>query len=106
MTNNITQTIAYKIGLFINYSFLEQANTNLEIIYVGERDDKSFSSFPAGRITLEAYTLVNFAAHYNLFEFLRIYVRVENLFDAQYEEIFGFGTPGLSVYGGLKLIIN
>jgi len=41
-----------------------------------------------------------------MFNFLRFYTRIENLFDVQYEEVFGFGTPGLSFYGGLKLIIN
>ncbi len=95
-----------KIAYLVNYSFNEKTNLNLEIIYVSERNDRDFSSFPAKEVKLDAYTLVNLAAHYDMFNFLRIYARVENLFDAQYEEIFGFGTPGLSFFGGLKLVIN
>jgi vitamin B12 transporter len=95
-----------KIAYLLNYSFNEKTNVNLEIIYMSERDDKDFSSFPAKKVKLDGYTLVNVAAHYDMFSFLRFYTRVENLFDVQYEEVFGFGTPGLSVYGGLKLIIN
>lgn len=31
-----------------------------------------------------------------------LFGRVENLGDKEYEEIFGFGTPIRSVYGGVK----
>jgi vitamin B12 transporter len=31
------------------------------------------------------------------------YVRVVNLFDTRYEEIVGYGTPGLSVFGGIEI---
>ena len=29
--------------------------------------------------------------------------RVENLFDKEYEEVLGFGTPGVAGYAGVKL---
>ena len=93
----------HKIGFLINYNFVEQANVNLEVIYVGGSDDKDFSTFPASRITLEGYTLVNIAAHYSLFKFLSITGRIENLLDVKYEEIFGFGRPGLSGYAGFRI---
>jgi len=92
-----------KIGALINYNFVEQANVNLEVIYVGGSDDKDFSTFPASRIAIEEYTLINVAAHYDLFAFLRLTGRIENLLDADYEEIFGFGRPGLSGYAGLRI---
>ncbi|RKY92551.1 MAG: TonB-dependent receptor [Ignavibacteriae bacterium] len=95
-----------KIAYLVNYSFNEKTNFNLEIIYVSERDDKDFSSFLAKTVKLDAYTLVNVAAHYDMLNFLRLFARVENIFDTQYEEVFGFGTPGLSFFGGLKLVIN
>ena len=94
-----------KAGLNVDYSFIQRANLNLEIIYVGKKEDKDFSSFPAERIIIDDYTLVNLAAHYDLFKFLKIFVRVENLLDVDYEEVFGFGTPNLSVYGGVKLTL-
>jgi len=31
------------------------------------------------------------------------YVRIINLFDTRYEEITGYGTPGLSAYGGIEI---
>jgi vitamin B12 transporter len=50
-------------------------------------------------------TLVNVAAHFDIFKFLRIFARVENLFDVEYEEVFGFGTPGLSGFAGIKITL-
>jgi vitamin B12 transporter len=95
----------HKAGLIVDYRFLQRANVNLEIIYVGEKDDKDFSTFPAERITIDSYSLVNFAAHYDVLDFLRIFVRVENLFDVEYEEVFGYGTPEISGFAGIKLTL-
>jgi vitamin B12 transporter len=93
----------HKAGLIVDYSLLQRANMNLEIIYVGEKDDKVFSTFPAQRIIIDSYTLVNLAAHYDIFNSLRIFARVENLFDVEYEEVFGFGTPKRSGFAGIKI---
>ena len=79
---------------------------NLEIVYVGGKVDKDFSTFPAQRVNLDSYTLLNIAGHYNLFKFLRLFARIENLLDTDYEEVYGYGTPGLSAFAGLKLTIN
>lgn len=96
----------HKIGGYFSYSFSENANANIEAIYVGKTDDIDFSTFPSKRIQLDSYVLLNFAAHYKLYEFLRLNIRVENLLDSDYEEVFGYGTPGFSIYGGISLSIN
>ena len=90
-----------KIGLLIDYSFIEKANLNAELIWVGSREDFDFSNFT--RVEMKNYLLANFAAHYNLFNFLRLNIRIENLLDTDYEEVFGYGTAGLSFYGGIQL---
>ncbi len=92
-----------KITLNMNYDFQEKANMNCEIIFVSRRDDLDFSFFPAVRVKLQSYTLVNLSASYQFFEFLQIYGRIENLFDTKYEEVLGYTTPGLSGYGGIKI---
>lgn len=93
----------HKLGGYLSYSISERTNANIEIIYVGRRDDLDFSIFPSTRIKLDSYVLLNLAAHYKLFDFLRLNIRVENLLDSSYEEVFGYGTAGLSFYGGIKL---
>ena len=92
-----------KVTLNLNYNILKNLNSDLEILYVGNRYDKNFSKYPAERIKLKSYTLVNIAATFRLIDMLKLYGRIENLLDTQYEEIYGFGTAGLSGYLGFKL---
>jgi vitamin B12 transporter len=92
-----------KIVYNLNYELIENTNLDLELIYTGVRDDKDFLNFPATRVKLESYTLVNLAVSYNIFPFLQLFGRVENLFDSDYEEVFGYETPGLSGYAGIRL---
>jgi vitamin B12 transporter len=55
------------------------------------------------RVKLDGYTLVNLAASYDLTKNFQIFGRVENLLDKEYEEVKGYGTPGISFFGGIKL---
>jgi vitamin B12 transporter len=93
-----------KLGFYTSYSFIPKANINAEVIWVGIREDMDFSTYQ--RTELKGYVLINLAAHYDVFDFLRLNVRVENLLDTYYEEVFGYGTAGLSFYGGIKLMID
>ena len=90
-----------KTGLFASYTFIPKANLTAEVIWVGIREDINFSTYE--RTELKEYVLLNLAAHYDVFDFLRLQVRAENLLDTDYEEVFGYGTAGLSFYGGIKL---
>lgn len=92
-----------KAALITSYNFLERANITLEIIYNDIRDDKDFSTFPASRVTLPSYTLVNIAAQFNVLNWLTVTGRVDNLLNVDYEDILGYATPGLSGYAGVKL---
>jgi vitamin B12 transporter len=95
----------HKAGLFLSYSFTNSANANIEFIYVGEREEPDFINYPS-RIIMPDYYLINLAAHYDLFSFLRLQGRIENLLDKQYEEIYGYGTAGLSIYGGINIRVE
>lgn len=93
-----------KFSLDINQRFLDKGNINLNILYVGEREDKFFNeaTFEGGRIDLSSYTLVNLAASYNVSERLRLFGRVDNLFDKEYVELWGYDTAGISGYAGAE----
>jgi len=90
-----------KAGLYVSYTFMDKFNLNTEVIYVGKREDINFSTY--SRIEMKDYTLINLAAHYNVLDFLRLNLRLDNLFDTDYEEVFGYATPGRSFYGGIGL---
>ena len=57
----------------------------------------------AARSRVDSFTVVNVAANYDLSRRLQAYVRVDNLFDEEYEEVLNFGTLGVSVFGGLRV---
>ncbi|MEQ9142993.1 MAG: TonB-dependent receptor [Parvibaculaceae bacterium] len=40
---------------------------------------------------------------YKLTDDVELYGRVENLLDEQYQDVLGFGTPGLSAYAGIRI---
>jgi vitamin B12 transporter len=92
-----------KYSADINYYFTKKLNLGFQIIYVGERYDKDFSYFPAQRVKLGGYALVNLSGMYHISDTVGLYGRVNNLFNKYYEEIFGYAPPGLSAYLGAKL---
>lgn len=78
---------------------------SLAAIYNGRMDDVVFGwapDFANGVTTLDEYWLVTAAASYKLNPTLEIYGRVENLFNEDYEEIFGYQTAGIAAYAGLR----
>ncbi|MGE5350612.1 MAG: TonB-dependent receptor plug domain-containing protein [Acidobacteriota bacterium] len=89
-----------KFGLNAGYEF-NKAKLNLEVLNVGEREDKDFTLFT--RVPLKSYTLVNLAASYDINPLLKVYGRVDNMLNTKYEEVLFYGTPGRSAYIGLKL---
>ena len=88
----------HKASFDINYSFLQKANLNLGLIYVGSRYDDT-----ANNQTMPSYTLVNLAASYDVTKNLQLFGRIDNLLDREYEEVYGYGTPGIGAYGGVKV---
>lgn len=84
----------HKGTLDLNIYPVEKLQFNLNAIYTSKRDDDE---------TLPEYTLVNLAASYRITDNCKIFGRVDNLFDEDYEEVTGYGTAGVSGYAGLKL---
>ncbi|WP_429176306.1 TonB-dependent receptor domain-containing protein [Aeromonas salmonicida] len=73
---------------------LGQVDLSTELLYVGKRDDKNFSSFPAERVELGSYTLINLAASYGVTPQLTLGGRIDNLFDRDYTPAYGYASPG------------
>lgn len=74
------------------------------VVYNGEMQDSVFVGFgPFPRTVLDDYVLVNVAASYKLTERVTLFGRVQNLLDAEYEEVFGFSSAPLTAFGGIKV---
>ncbi|MET0545756.1 MAG: TonB-dependent receptor, partial [Caulobacterales bacterium] len=69
--------------------------------YNGKEGDVDPSSFAA--VENKSYTRLDLAARYALTDVLEMFGRVENLTDENYQDVAGYGTPGTSLYGGLRV---
>ncbi|MBN2242778.1 MAG: TonB-dependent receptor [Acidobacteria bacterium] len=94
----------HKFTFDLDCGFLEKANIHVGVVYIGERDDLVFDpiTYASERVRLDGYVTVNPAVSYQVTEVVQMFFRVDNLFDRNYEAISGYGTPGISAYGGLK----
>jgi len=100
-----------------NYSFdAGRGQFGLTAIYNGEmKDDQiggtfdldtfAFTPFSITR-TLDDYVLINIAGSYELDDNFEVFGRVENLLDADYEEVFGFSSAPITAYAGVKLTLG
>ncbi|MEO7793510.1 MAG: TonB-dependent receptor, partial [Thermoanaerobaculia bacterium] len=64
--------------------------------YVGDRTD-------FGDVPLDAYTTVDLSLAWRFAERWEPFVRVENLFDEEYEEAAGYPAPGIGFRTGIEL---
>ncbi len=85
-----------------NYEY-NRLNLGFAIRYSGEKLDNDFSTFPSARVALDAYTIIDLRASYDIMNYLTIFGRIENLLDKDYEEILFYGTLRRAGYLGFKL---
>lgn len=88
--------------------FNERAGLNLNINYNGEQIDLFFPPFPnpQQRVKLAGFTLVSLTGSYQMNQNISLYGRIENLLDEEYEEVFGFQTPGIGVFAGVRFALQ
>jgi len=89
-----------------SYRFLdERANLIVVADYGGTSTDIFFPPFPAPLeiVSLESYWLLDLTASYYINQNTNIFVRGNNLLDEDYEQVFGYRTPGRSAYAGFRV---
>jgi vitamin B12 transporter len=72
------------------------------VLHIGSFVDVS-RDFSIQRLLAPAYTIVNVAADYAINDQIKIFGRVDNLFNVHYQNPTGFLQPGLGVYGGIRV---
>lgn len=85
------------------YVFFEnRARIFGEMVFNGKMEDLAFVPTLPPRVTLPAYTVVNMGGSFKFNERLEAYGRIDNLFDEDYEEVFGYNTQGRTAFVGLR----
>ncbi len=82
---------------------------NLSGNYTGSRDDVNWSGFPGIRVKNDSFFVVDAAASYEItvkkfVDKIRLFSRVNNLFNTDYENVFGYSSPGFSMISGISVV--
>lgn len=78
-------------------------SARMDAVYVGDRADRDFATFPASNVTLGDYVLAGAALNWRLGGGATLFVRADNLLDARYEDVLGYRGPGRAVQLGFEL---
>ena len=79
----------------IRWQVLDALHVSLSVTH----NDKSTDPFSPDA---EAWTRTDLRASYTLNDTIELYGRIDNLFDVEYQQVYGFGTPDLSGYIGAR----
>ncbi|MGO4831246.1 TonB-dependent receptor plug domain-containing protein, partial [Rhizobiaceae sp. 2RAB30] len=85
------------------YVFYEKrARVFGELVYNGTKEDFDYRGALPARVAMPAYTVVNLGGSFKFTDYLEGYGRIDNLFDEDYEEVFGYNTQGRTAFFGLR----
>jgi vitamin B12 transporter len=87
-----------KLNVSVDYT-KGPASLLISYTYIG----KAYESTSVGN--LSSYSLLNMSGGYSLSNRVRIFGRIENMLDENYETAAGYESPDLSAYGGIELAI-
>lgn len=83
----------------VDWQYSQDGDIGLNVRHVGVSFDSNFSFNPAN---VKAFTTLDLTTNYRVNEVATVYGRVDNLLNKRYEEIYGYGQPGMSLYMGVK----
>jgi len=114
--------VSETVNLFINYSYIDSIDGNgLRLINIPKDSGELVLTYaPSSKLSgsmalkyngseistygnLNSWSRVDINLFYKLNNFSEVYFRVENLFDEDYQQVFGYGTPDRSGLVGIKL---
>jgi len=97
----------HKGNASLSYIPSKTTNFGIQFQYVSERDDNYFNpeTFMSETVVLDAYSLLHFSAQHELSRHLTLLLRLSNILNTEYEELYRYQTKGRSVQIGLKLQI-
>ncbi|MBQ7248563.1 MAG: TonB-dependent receptor [Deltaproteobacteria bacterium] len=95
----------HKFAFNTHWQVLESLGADLQLLCVGRRRDTFYNeaTYESGRVTLAGYALLNAAISWDVTKNVQLQARVENLLDRDYEEVWGYGTPGIGAYAGIRV---
>ena len=95
----------HKAGILLDWSLGNQSNLILDYQYTGSRPDTDFRTFSA--VTLDAFSLLDLRWQFTFKNTgSRVFLLCSNALNTQFEEIYGYTTPGRNIGLGWNLRIK
>ena len=86
-------------SLNLSWQLNNKANFSGNIQHTGSQYDIAYPNI----IKLSDFTIVNLSVNLNVREKMEAYMRLENILDESYEEVYGYKALGFGAYLGLRL---
>lgn len=84
----------------VTYRPTDALSLTASLDHNGSQLDTDFGTFQ--NVTLDAFTLVGLNAAYDVDDHFTLTLRGDNLLNEDYQEVFGYASPGRAVYAGLR----
>jgi vitamin B12 transporter len=81
---------------------VDQLTLSATVLRVSNWIDVTRDGLTTG-IVAPGYTLVNLRGDYAINDQVKVFARVDNLFDVRYQNPTGFLAPGLGIFGGIRV---
>jgi len=104
--NNLYRRPKHHFGLTLFYTGVKNLNANLGIRHIGKRSDLFFNPdnfFIAEDVNLKPYVYMHGSLQYTFSKSLSGFIDLKNLTNSDFQEVYGFSTPGLNVSFGLQI---
>ncbi|MEL6789989.1 MAG: TonB-dependent receptor [Pseudomonadota bacterium] len=82
----------------IIWAVTDMLTTSAGITYNGRERDTDF----VNDVFIDSFVRLDLRAEYQLSEQFQLFGRIGNATDANYQDILGFGEPGIAVFGGIR----
>jgi outer membrane cobalamin receptor len=86
-------------SLTLVWTPIKEVTIRAAVLIVGSVKD---SSEPTGNVTLDPWGRVDLSASWRVRKHVSLYLEIDNLFDANYEEAIGFRAPGIRPRAGVR----
>lgn len=93
----------HRLNLNAAWQALDRLSLCVELSRVGQRQD--IYPYPE-RMTCKAYTLMSAGCEWKPLRLLKLFFRLENIGDVEYESVAGYGSPRRSAFIGAQLEIQ
>jgi vitamin B12 transporter len=80
---------------------IDLLNLSVTVLHVGDFLDVDRAGTMSG-FQVPGYTIVNLTSDYAINDQLKVFGRIDNLFNVHYQNPTGFLAPGLGVFGGIR----